>query len=232
MKKLLPAFTLASMVAMTAMATTFKAGKVLPVVFGTHAPKAATLVWRVATKGRGSSTAVPVAFKPGTTDTVVFLTAGHVSGNLGDGAVVESLDAKRKLLIVGHAKHPAGDIGVLYVKLTAGDAAPIEFVALGVDVELEPGLSLFVCGYPGPLMKWFVARGFQGMTGRVSASIFTGMSGGGVMLNDGRLVGICWGFLFSPDLIPAHARHHNAQGCYTPLAGVRPWLVELGIIPE
>ena len=229
MKKLLPALAL---VTMAAMATTFKAEKVPLITLGTHAPKSALLVWRVATKGNGTSTAVPVALKPGTTDTVVFLTARHVSKHLGVGAVVESMDARRKLPIVGHAEHGTLDIGVLYVKLTAGDAAPVELLPLGVDVELEPGLSMFVAGYPAPVTQWFVARGYQGMPGLVSAPIYYGMSGGAVMLNDGRLVGICTGFrATSPDPFPVHVRPHNTQGCYTPLSYALPFLVTHHVLP-
>ena len=176
----------------------------------------------------------------------VFLTARHVATELGLEAIVEDLTKQRKLKILRHVTHPKADLAVLWVAM---DDKPLTLVELDTDPDaLVAGLSVFAVGYPGPVKTWFTSRGYLCQDSRFcSATIHFGMSGGAVLDNTGKLLGIIEGFAqyWEDDLTFVYPRgsdypiagfqaHHllHSQGALTPLAPHVEWLREQGALPQ
>jgi hypothetical protein len=204
-------------------ALTFIPSKVHRVALGTHAPKIATEVWKVLEKSGGSASAVPVRELD---DKVIFLTSGHLCEWLekSEISVVENIDQTRKLKILKWFEHPEADLAVLHVQ--KDPQTPIKIIPIGIDVVLEPGLSVFAVGYPGPTSTWYVSRGYLSANLRFfSGNVYFGMSGGALLTpeREGQLVGILEGFCHET-IGPFARRYLHGQGAFTVLAPHKDWL--------
>lgn len=186
---------------------------------GTHAPASAKNVWQVLTKGgETAASAVPVAMKDD--KTVIFLTAGHVARALRPISIVQDMTKNRKLRITKVTFHETEDLGILWVKL---GPKPVELVELDLNVELTPGLSVFSVGYPMPNNLWFCFRGYLAVPEWSSAPTTYGMSGGGLLLNNGKLVCILIG------LAAKDAKTWPNQNLHVPLFLHKDWLKDNGV---
>jgi hypothetical protein len=202
--------------------------QVMGVAMGTHAPKAVGLAWRTTTKESWTASAFPVGIRVDL-DQWLFLTCKHASDKFTNTmAIVENLDRSRKLLVVKVEPHPTLDLAVVYVK---SDGKPVPLVKLALKVEHQVGLSVFSVGYPRPRQLLSIRRGYLSgdcpMGGLMSASVEFGMSGGPVLLPDGRAIGISKGFF----LDPGTQDRLTEQAIYVPLnsAGLAKWLGDRGI---
>ena len=202
-------------------------------------PASAANVWRIATKAGHSASACPVADLDN--GTWLFLTSRHVTqGWVGGatGAIVESRDKQRKLIIVSATDHPTKDISILRVK---GDDKDIELLTIDFAGN-DPGDTVYTVGYPGPLKLWFGYRGYLGLHDSSSSHIERGMSGGALLDDNGQLSGILMSHAFFWQYLDTYDKegnylgtsrldqHFPEQSFFVPLKGLEDWLRKHNVI--
>ena len=186
-----------------------------PVAHGTHAPETATQVWRVVVKGGNWGSAVPVKMLDD--DTVLFLTVKHLAKHIKIGAaIVEDRTRNRKLMVLKHVDHPTSDLAVIHVK---SDGAEMKLVPIDLDENAPPGLSVFSIGYPGPRGNLTIHRGYIGMWPWTSSYVAHGMSGGALLLNNGRMIALLRGYSYDDEALSVHTDETDP----TLVTGVADW---------